>query len=158
MKLQKEHSGKLVPVDLTAVVQEVQLDLEPMIRASGVELEINIPLGPAIRFSEKNIRSVVYYLLSNAIKYHSSERVPRVEIWCESTIGHEILVVKDNGIGIRKRSMDQLFTMFKRFHTHVEGTGVGLYMVKKMVENTGGHIEVESQEGEGTTFRAYFPH
>jgi signal transduction histidine kinase len=52
--------------------------------------------------------------------------------------------------------LGQLFTMFKRFHDHVEGTGIGLYMVKKMVENAGGRIEVETHLGEGSTFRVYF--
>jgi signal transduction histidine kinase len=52
--------------------------------------------------------------------------------------------------------LSQLFTMFKRFHNHVEGSGIGLYMVKKMVENAGGHIEVESKLDQGTTFRVYF--
>lgn len=77
---------------------------------------------------------------------------------CESTREYDLLIVNDNGIGIKKKNLDQLFTMFKRFHTHVEGTGVGLYMVRKMVENAGGRIEVESREGEGTNFRVYFPH
>jgi signal transduction histidine kinase len=46
--------------------------------------------------------------------------------------------------------------MFKRFHSHVEGSGIGLYMIKKMVENASGKIEVESQPGEGSTFKIYF--
>ncbi len=52
--------------------------------------------------------------------------------------------------------MGGLFTMFKRFHDHVEGSGIGLYMIKKMIENTGGKIEVESQAGKGSTFKVYF--
>jgi signal transduction histidine kinase len=52
--------------------------------------------------------------------------------------------------------MDQLFTMFRRFHDHVEGSGIGLYMIKKMVENVGGKIEAESQVGVGSSFRIYF--
>ncbi|MEK6481924.1 PAS domain S-box protein [Catalinimonas sp. 4WD22] len=157
VKLQKEYEGDVVLVDLEAVMQEVQLDLQPMIREFGAELEIDLTDCPFIRFSEKNLRSVIYNLLSNAIKYHSPERLPKIHIRCESSGEYKILTVKDNGIGMRKNGLDQIFNMFKRFHTQVEGTGIGLYMVKKLVVNAGGHIKVESQEGEGTTFRVYFP-
>jgi signal transduction histidine kinase len=53
--------------------------------------------------------------------------------------------------------MEKVFQMFKRLHTHVEGTGIGLYMVKQMVENYGGSITVESQLGQGTCFKVCFP-
>ncbi len=53
--------------------------------------------------------------------------------------------------------MDKLFQMFKRLHTHVEGTGIGLYMVKQMVENYGGRIEVKSQLDQGTQFKVSLP-
>lgn len=156
VKLQKENSGEAVMVDLSEVIREVSLDLEPMIKASGVEVEVDVAGCPAIHFSEKNLRSVIYNLLSNAIKYRSPERVPRVLIHCESTQGYYLLTVKDNGLGMEPGRMSQLFTMFKRFHDHVEGSGIGLYMVKKIAENAGGRIEVESQVGVGSTFRVYF--
>jgi signal transduction histidine kinase len=54
--------------------------------------------------------------------------------------------------------LPRLFGMFQRFHDHVEGTGIGLYMVKRMVENAGGRIEVHSQLGVGTTFFVHLPH
>jgi signal transduction histidine kinase len=65
--------------------------------------------------------------------------------------------VQDNGLGLDLTRENDLFTMFRRYHTHVEGSGIGLYMVKKIVENAGGRIEVESQLGRGTTFFVYFP-
>ncbi len=68
-----------------------------------------------------------------------------------------MLTISDNGLGLKEKQLSGLFSMFKRFHDHVEGTGIGLYMVKKMVENVGGQIKVESKEGIGTTFRVYFP-
>lgn len=66
-----------------------------------------------------------------------------------------ILIVSDNGLGIPSNKIPVLFGMFKRFHNHVEGTGVGLYIVKRIVENSGGKIEVESEVGKGTTFTIY---
>jgi signal transduction histidine kinase len=66
-----------------------------------------------------------------------------------------LIQVEDNGIGIAENNLPKVFTMFKRFHTHVEGTGIGLYIVKRIVENGGGKIEVESKVDVGTTFRVY---
>jgi signal transduction histidine kinase len=68
-----------------------------------------------------------------------------------------LLTVQDNGLGISEKHIKNLFTMFKRFHDHVEGSGVGLYIVKRIIENTGGRIEVESKLGKGTTFYVYLP-
>lgn len=54
-------------------------------------------------------------------------------------------------------NQDKIFGLFKRMHTHVSGTGVGLYIVKRIIENAGGKIEVESEINKGSTFRLYFP-
>jgi signal transduction histidine kinase len=72
--------------------------------------------------------------------------------------GYTVLEVHDNGLGLSSAQLPRLFTMFQRFHDHVEGTGIGLYMVKRMVENAGGRIEVHSQLGAGTTFFVFLPH
>lgn len=71
--------------------------------------------------------------------------------------GYQLLEVHDNGLGIPLAQQPRLFGMFQRFHDHVEGSGVGLFMVRRIVENTGGRIEVHSQEGTGTTFFVYLP-
>jgi signal transduction histidine kinase len=64
--------------------------------------------------------------------------------------------VQDNGIGIdMERFGPQLFQLFRRFHTHVDGTGMGLYLVNRIVQNHGGHLEVTSVVDEGTTFQIY---
>ena len=69
-----------------------------------------------------------------------------------------MLRVQDNGLGFDVAEVKgKLFGMFQRLHTHVEGSGIGLYMVKKIVENSSGRIDVQSQPGEGTTFTVYFP-
>jgi signal transduction histidine kinase len=68
-----------------------------------------------------------------------------------------VLTVQDNGLGMSASQQERLFQAFQRLHTHVEGTGVGLYMIKRLIENAGARIAVASQPGEGTTFTVTFP-
>ncbi|QHT65305.1 PAS domain-containing protein [Rhodocytophaga rosea] len=157
VKLQKENNGEAVSVDLSEVIREVRLDLAPQLEVAQAQLAIDVAACPSVYFSEKNLRSVIYNLLSNALKYRSPDRVPVLSIHCASIKEYAVLTIVDNGLGIENGRIGQLFTMFKRFHDHVEGLGIGLYMIKKMVENAGGKIEVESRLGIGSTFRVYFP-
>ena len=155
-KLQKEQSQPNSLIELAAVVEDVRLDLEPLLYESGGILEVDIAECSAVAFAEKNLRSVVYNLLSNAFKYRASERVPHVRLQCRAENGYAILTVQDNGMGMNLTNENRLFGLFQRLHDHVAGSGIGLYMVKKMVENAGGKIEVQSQVGEGSTFSVYF--
>jgi signal transduction histidine kinase len=139
-----------------ALTQEAE-DLLPMVRDVGAKLVIDVAALPPIHFSEKNLRSVVYNLLSNAVKYHSPDRPPRVDVRARVYAGHTLLEVHDNGLGMASSQLPKLFGMFQRFHDHVNGSGIGLSMVKRMVENAGGRIEVHSQLGAGTTFFVYLP-
>ena len=157
-KLQKEHVPVTAAVNLAAVVEDVRQDLLPLLQATRAKLVVDVPALPAIHFSEKNLRSIVYNLLSNALKYHSPDRPPRVDVRAHVRPGHTVLEVHDNGLGIAPAHLPKLFGMFQRFHDHVEGTGIGLYMVKRMVENAGGRLEVHSLLGAGTTFFVFLPH
>ncbi|WP_071889679.1 sensor histidine kinase [Hymenobacter sp. PAMC 26628] len=100
---------------------------------------------------------MVYNLLSNALKYRHPDRVPLAQVRGRDEGAYHVLEVQDNGLGLDLTREPELFGMFRRYHTHVEGSGIGLYMVKRMVENTGGRIEVHSTLGEGSTFTVYFP-
>ena len=155
-KLQKEHGQPTQAVNLAAVVRDVCLDLEPLIRAAEAELTIDVQAVATVPFSAKNLRSVVFNLLSNAIKYRAPGRAPvvRVRAWPAGT--GAAFEVQDNGLGLHAAHEQRLFGMFQRFHNHVEGSGIGLYMVKKMVENAGGRIEVHSELDRGSTFTVYF--
>ncbi|WP_375436541.1 PAS domain-containing protein [uncultured Hymenobacter sp.] len=156
-KLQKEHVQPSQAVNLAAVVEEVCLDLAPLLKSTQARLDVDVAHCPTISFSQKNLRSVVYNLLSNALKYRHPDRVPHVRLRCQQTDSHAELSVQDNGLGLTAPQQARLFGMFQRLHDHVEGTGIGLYMVKRMVENGGGHIQVESQLGVGSTFTISFP-
>ncbi|MBJ6108781.1 PAS domain-containing protein [Hymenobacter sp. BT523] len=155
-KLQKEHGLPTEPVHLAEVVRNVRLDLDPLIQSTGAQLLVDVDAVPTVLFSEKNLRSVIFNLLSNALKYRAPDRVPRVRLQARPQDAGVLLEVEDNGLGLDAASEQKLFGMFQRFHDHVEGSGIGLYMVKKMVENAGGRIAVRSELGRGTTFSVYF--
>ena len=155
-KLQQESDQPLTRVDLHRVVQEVQLDLAQQVAAAGARLEIHTAGCPSVRFAEKHLRSVVYNFISNAIKYASPERPPRVRVSCYAVGKFVVLAVEDNGLGMDLSKDQKLFTLFGRLHDHVEGSGIGLYMVKKILQNAGGRVEVESSPDKGSTFRAFF--
>lgn len=157
-KLQKEHTITNTFVNLAAVIEDVRQDLMPLLQAVGAKLTIDVADLPPIKFSAKNLRSIVFNLLSNAIKYHSPDRTPHIDVRGHVQQNFTVLEVHDNGLGLEPAHLPRLFTMFQRFHDHVEGSGIGLYMVKRMVENGGGHIKVHSQAGAGTTFFVHLPH
>ncbi|MDF7815213.1 PAS domain-containing sensor histidine kinase [Hymenobacter sp. YC55] len=156
-KLQKEHTPTAAAVDLAAVVEGVCLDLAPLIDETHAAVVVQVADFPPVLFAEKNLRSVVYNLLSNALKYRHPDRRPHIDVRAHVRVGQTVLEVHDNGLGVEIAHLPKLFGMFQRFHDHVEGTGIGLYMVKKIVENAGGRIEVHSQVGAGTTFFVYLP-
>ncbi|MDO1446538.1 PAS domain-containing protein [Rhodocytophaga aerolata] len=156
VKLQKESSQLPTRVNLQQIISEIQLDLAPQILEAQASIEVHVDACPEIEFAEKNLRSIVYNLLSNAIKYRSPERTPHIHIYCQPTEHYYLLTVTDNGLGMNLSADQPLFSMFKRFHNHVEGSGIGLYMVKRIVENAGGKVDVESKIDEGSTFKIYF--
>ena len=157
-RLQKQGDQPSEEVSLANAIEEVRQDLALAIEQANAQLDIRTRACGPIQFAPKNLRSVVYNLLSNAIKYRDPTRLPIINISCQSEGNYQVLVVQDNGLGMDLSGNHRLFGLFQRLHDHVEGTGIGLYIVKKVVEDAGGKITVDSQVGRGTTFRVYFKH
>ena len=155
-KIQKNPIEDTDTINIKHMVEDIKLSILDMIKNNEADIHIKTKSNPVINFSRKNLKSILYNLLSNAVKYRSPDRKPEIFITTEQQNDYLVLKVKDNGLGIEKEKQGKMFTMFKRFHTHVEGTGVGLYIVKKIVENSGGKIEVESDVNKGTTFSIFF--
>lgn len=104
------------------------------------------------------IQNIFYNLLSNAIKYRSPDRKLEVKIVSKSTEEGTFLYVSDNGLGIDLvNQRENIFKLYKRFHLHVTGKGLGLYLVKTQIEVLEGTIDVESELNRGTTFSIYLP-
>ena len=156
-KLQQAQALPAEAVDLAALVEDVRLDLAPVLAAAGARLAVDVAACPSLSFAPGNLRSIVYNLLSNAVKYRHPARPPVVALRAYRTAAAAVVEVQDNGLGLTETQQAKLFGLFKRLHTHVEGSGLGLYMVKKIVDNAGGTVAVRSEPGAGTTFTVTLP-
>jgi two-component system, chemotaxis family, CheB/CheR fusion protein len=142
-------------INLKDLLEEVELSIKDTLLKSKAKINIDFK-ETEIPFSRKNLRSILLNILSNAIKYRSPDRELELNIRSEKSNGFIILSVQDNGLGLDKNKIGEIFSKFKRRHDHVEGSGIGLYLVKKIITNAGGKIEVESELGKGSTFSVYF--
>jgi PAS domain S-box-containing protein len=156
-KIQKDSMEYSEIVDLQEVLGDVELTVRDLILKNDAKILTNLNECSKIKFVRKNLKSIFYNIISNGIKYRSPDRKPIIHIKCFEEGMFQVICFKDNGLGINAQNKDRMFTMFKRFHDHVEGTGVGLYIVKRIIENAGGRIEVESEVGTGTEFKVYLP-
>lgn len=154
-KIQKNVDEEIATINIPEMIEDVKLSIRDMIINSDAKIKVECNC-PTIVFSKKNFKSILYNLISNAIKYRAYDRTPEISIVAKELDDYNLLMVEDNGLGIDEKKKGQMFTMFKRFHDHVEGTGVGLYIVKRIIDNAGGKIEVDSKLNKGTAFRLYF--
>jgi signal transduction histidine kinase len=136
-------------------VQEALSVLQTVIRERGVQVDIQKDL-PVVCGDRKRLVQVMENLLSNAVKYMGEDNPsPRIQVGIKREGGQDLFFVRDNGIGIDRRYFEKIFQVFQRLPSakeRREGTGVGLAIVKQIVERAGGRIWVESEAGRGSTF------
>lgn len=147
-----KYEDNIEQIDLAELVDEVCLLQAQAIRESGAKIvKRNLV---KIQFFRAPIMQVLQNLIGNAIKYHHKDRPPLIEISSCNHDRHWEILVKDNGIGIESEFYDKIFALFGRLHPRGEynGTGIGLAIVKKILENLGGKIRVESEIDKGSTF------
>lgn len=136
------------------ILEDVRLTLNDNIIESGaiIKSEINIS---EITFSRRKLRSILYNLVNNAIKFKSPKRHPEILIKTQQEGDFIVISVKDNGIGIDDSKLDAIFSKYYRLENAIEGSGIGLYLVKEIVISTGGKVVVESQVDKETEFKVY---
>jgi PAS domain S-box-containing protein len=145
-------------VDLAQLAAEVRQLLAHFLEGAGATLHLDFAQVPRVFSVRSYLHSIFYNLLSNAIKFRNPARPPdiRIRAWPED--GYACISFADNGLGVDlERHGQYLFGLYKRFHGQVEGKGLGLHLVKTQVEALGGTIQVQSREGEGTTFTMRLP-
>ena len=150
---QGELSTELV--ELPALLQEVLQALAPQIAAFQACVTADFTALTDVKYVRSNLNTILLNLVSNSIKYRHPSRRPEVRIRSYNLSGCPVLEVADNGLGLNlAQHGHELFHLFRRFHPDAgEGTGVGLFLVNRIVQYKGGQIDVESEEGQSTTFR-----
>jgi signal transduction histidine kinase len=114
---------------------------------------------PVVLGDEWALTKVFMNLIGNAIQYTAPDRPPTVRVWADSVGEEWQLNVQDNGIGIPSKDRDRLFRRFERGSNTggISGTGLGLHIIKEILQGHGGHVSVDSEEGKGTTFHLHLP-
>lgn len=164
--------SSLEDIDLSKKLQNVLEDLEVEIEEK--KAHITYDHLPTIKGQRRQIQQLFQNLIGNALKYSKADVAPEIRISCETIMGHQtplalnaeesnkrfyLIKVQDNGIGFEQEDAERIFNVFTRLHGNAEyrGTGVGLSIVQKVVENHHGHIWAEGNPDEGATFNVLFP-
>nr|WP_256674823.1 PAS domain S-box protein [Pseudomonas sp. ALS1131] len=148
----------LQQLELDELLDEVLQDLETALEQSGAQIQ-RAPLPP-VRGDASQLRRVLQNLLSNALKFRQAGQQPLIRIYAEQQTGNSwVLCIADNGIGFDEKYLDRIFNPFQRLHGReaYAGTGIGLAIVKKIVERHGASITAKSAPGVGSTFCITFP-
>ncbi|HEY4154796.1 MAG TPA: ATP-binding protein, partial [Puia sp.] len=165
-----EYLEKFEDVDIKTIVEEIMVFYRDLSGDDIIRAELNaLPVISGIPFQ---IRQLFENLLGNAFKYHHRDRKPVIQITCEkefhtfvtesdtdSTAPYYKITVQDNGIGFEPEFAQKIFELFHRLHPREEysGTGVGLAICKRIVQNHKGFIEAASLPDQGSAFTIYLP-
>jgi two-component system phosphate regulon sensor histidine kinase PhoR len=136
------------------IIEDVRLTLAQQIEETQAIIKSEIGVSEII-FIRRNLRSLIYNLVNNAIKYRSQERKPEILIKTGAENGFMVICVVDNGLGIDENDLRTIFVKYQRLSDSTEGNGIGLYLVREIVNSSGGKVRVESKLGEGSTFKVY---
>jgi PAS domain S-box-containing protein len=146
-----------VATNLNQVLQEVLSDLE--VRIENTHGKIHSTPLPTIDADPSQMRQLLQNILSNALKFHKPGTPPEIQILAEVKAQSCEIKIQDNGIGFDEKYLDRIFTIFQRLHgkSQYEGTGVGLAIVRRIVERHHGHVTAKSALGHGTSFIITLP-
>lgn len=141
------------------IIASIKGLLADQIKEAGAIIKTNISKDAEYNITIKSyFESIMFNLISNAIKYRSPKRVLKIKVSVKKKNDDILITVKDNGTGIDLEKYGKhVFGLYKRFHPEIEGKGLGLHMTKTQVEALGGKIDILSEPNKGTTFYINFP-
>ena len=153
LRVKTEMNENKVKIDLSELVNSIKWSIDHLIQEEGVEIITDFSAQPEYTSVKSYLHSIFYNIISNSIKYKQPSKQPIIRISSKIEDDQVVFIFEDNGLGmdLEKRA-DQIFGLYKRLHNHVEGKGMGLFMVKTQVESLGGKITVESAQNKGSRF------
>ena len=157
LQLKNKENKEREAVKFSELLMDIKLSLNDLIVTNEVEIKSDFSVVDEIPTLKSYLHSIFLNLITNSVKYKRQDLQPVIEITSKKVANKILLNFKDNGLGIDLGTRgDQVFGLYKRFHSHVEGRGMGLFMVKTQVESMGGKISIFSEVNKGTEFQIEF--
>ena len=141
-------------IGFQGIVDSIKDEISEEIKKANIIFEEDYSTSTDVYYNRPHLHSILHNLITNAVKYRNPEVQPIIKISTSIQNNKIELEISDNGLGVDlKLNENKMFGLFKRMHTHVEGLGVGLYIVKYIVTSHGGSIKVTSEKNKGTKFK-----
>jgi PAS domain S-box-containing protein len=157
LQVRSNISEKNEKISLLLLTEDIRKSLNSLIEKENVVIKSDFTACDTIVSVKSYIHSIFYNLILNGIKYRRTEIAPVITIYSRRRGNKLEISFKDNGKGIDEKNFKNLFGLYKRFDTSVEGKGMGLFMVNMQAENLGGKINVQSELGKGSVFKLELP-
>ncbi|MBU6343409.1 MAG: HAMP domain-containing histidine kinase, partial [Bacteroidetes bacterium] len=158
VSIQRTDQLQLESLNLCEYIEKTCMLLKDQISAKSALIQNRVPADTRVAYNAAYLESILFNLISNAIKYSHPERQSLIQIEWLVHETEKVLQVSDNGVGIDMDKFgDKLFGMYKTFHGNADAKGLGLFIAKNQVEAMGGTISVESAVNQGSVFRVHFP-
>lgn len=158
LQIKSDISEQREIVSFSHLIKDIRISIDDMIKKEKVEILTDFKEIDKMESLKSYLYSIFYNLVSNSIKYKQPDVLPVIKIKSYKLKDKLEIHFTDNGLGLdMKKRGEQIFGLYKRFHSHVEGKGMGLFMTKTQVEVLGGTINIESEVNKGTKFILQFP-
>lgn len=156
VSIRKQKLPKVESLSFQLVLHNVERSLHQQITESKAVITTDFEDVEEINYVYSHLENFFLNFMTNAIKYKHPDRDPVIHISAYKMGEYHVVSFMDNGIGLDlERYGDRLFGLYQRFHSHVDGKGLGLYLVREQIRAYDGDLTVDSTVGEGTTFKAY---